>query len=123
MLLMALNLTQGESCREQGPEWRKGLSSCWGCLRSWGEGTLELGWRAGDRLPQPSSALAGGCREWGVQRVGVAESGDVGREGLEESSGLGLGPGLGLELGRRRWGQGRDGGLLLIVSAAPWREG
>lgn len=34
MLLMALNLTQGESCREQGPEWRKGLSSCWGCLRS-----------------------------------------------------------------------------------------
>lgn len=105
MLLMALNLTQGEFCREQGPEWRKGLSSCWGCLRSWGEGTLELGWRAGDRLPQPSSALAGGvqkvgvCREWGcwqggpgrVLRVGAGGQGwawnwggGVGvREGIE----------------------------------------
>lgn len=108
MLLMALNLTQGEFCREQRPEWRKGLSSCWGCLRSWGEGTLELGWRAGDRLPQPSSALAGGvqkvggCREWGG-----AESGDVGREGPEESSGLELGARAGPGTGEEALGSGK----------------
>lgn len=95
MLLMALNLTQGESWREQGPEWRKGLSSCWGCLRSWGEGTLELGWRAGDRLPQPPFALSS------------TEGGAVGREGLEESSGLGLGAGAGPGTGEEALGSGK----------------
>lgn len=97
MLLMALNLTQGESCREQGPEWRKGLSSCWGCLRSWGEGTLELGWRAGDRLPQPPFALSRGYREWGCGQRGPER---VLRVGLGARAGPGtgeeaLGPGKG----------------------------
>lgn len=81
MLLMALNLTQGEARREQGPGWEKGLSSCWGCLRSWGEGTLEPGWRAGDRLPQPPFALFRGYRGWGCWQRGPERVLRVGAEG------------------------------------------
>lgn len=139
MLLTALGLTQGEywgASMEQGPGWRKGYlgSALVGLnLRSWGGGGLRSlagGWETGSvglssRLPQvlliqTRRLLLCQTPGWDLY-LGVRRSGDVGREGPGEPSELGLGAGLGLELGGEVLGSGKGQKPGSPGGSCPWQ--